>query len=105
MGDIKEVARIGVRDILYFEIASTLALIIGLVVVNVVKPGVGMNIDAGSIDAGAISGYTRTAASQGGTVKFFLDIIPDTLIRQAPRNYNGSDDKVESTPDEVQKRR
>ena len=80
MGDIKEVGRIGVRAIVYFEVASTLALLIGLVVVNVVKPGVGMNIDAGSIDAGAISGYTRTAASQGGTVKSLLDIIPDTLV-------------------------
>ena len=80
MGDIKEVGRIGVRAVLYFEVASTLALVIGLVVVNVVKPGAGMNIDVESIDAGAISGYTRTAASQGGTVKFFLDIIPDTLV-------------------------
>ena len=80
MGDVKEVGRIGVRAILYFEVASTLALVIRLVVVNVVKPGAGMNIDAGSIDAGAISGYTRTATSQGGAVKFFLDIIPDTLV-------------------------
>ena len=80
MGDIKEVGRIGVRAIVYFEVASTLALLIGLVVVNVVKPGVGMNIDAGSIDAGAISGYTRTAAAHGGIVQFFLDIIPDALV-------------------------
>lgn len=55
-------------------------LVIGLVVVNVVQPGVGMNIDPGRIDAGAISGFTKTAESQGGTVQFFLDIIPNTIV-------------------------
>jgi aerobic C4-dicarboxylate transport protein len=80
MGSIKEIGRIGVRALLYFEIVSTLALVIGLVVVNVVRPGVGMNIDAGQIDGSAISGYTRAAESQGGTVQFFLDIIPTTIV-------------------------
>src|SRR3954468_24400118 len=80
MGNIKEVGRIGVRAILYFEIVSTLALVIGLVVVNLVRPGEGMNIDANHIDAGAITGYTRAAASHGGTVAFLLDIIPGTMI-------------------------
>ena len=42
--------------------------------------GVGMNIDPGRIDAGAISGFTKTAESQGGTVQFFLDIIPNTIV-------------------------
>ena len=55
-------------------------LVIGLVVVIVVQPGVGMNIDPGRIDAGAISGFTKTAESQGGTVQFFLDIIPNTIV-------------------------
>lgn len=80
MGNIKEVGRIGVRAILYFEVVSTLALIIGLVVVNVVRPGVGMNIDAGRIDASAITGYTRAAASHSSVAGFFLDIIPNTLF-------------------------
>jgi aerobic C4-dicarboxylate transport protein len=80
MGNIKEVGRIGVRALIYFEIMSTLALVIGLLVVNVVKPGVGMNIDAGRIDAQAISGYTQAAKAQGGTVQFFLDIIPTTFV-------------------------
>jgi aerobic C4-dicarboxylate transport protein len=56
MGNIKEIGRIGVRALLYFEIVSTLALVIGLVVVNIVRPGVGMNIDSTRIDAGSISG-------------------------------------------------
>ena len=54
MGNITEVGRIGVRALIYFEVVSTIALVIGLVVVNVVQPGVGMNIDPGRIDAGAI---------------------------------------------------
>ena len=80
MGNITEVGRIGVRALIYFEVVSTIALVIGLVVVNVVQPGVGMNIDLGRIDAGAISGFTKTAESQGGTVQFFLDIIPNTIV-------------------------
>lgn len=80
MGNIKEVGRIGVRALLYFEIVSTLALVIGLVVVNIVRPGVGMNIDSTRIDAGSISGYTKAAESQGGVVHFFMDIIPTTMV-------------------------
>src|SRR3954453_10830980 len=80
MGNVKEVGRIGVRAILFFEVVATLALVIGLVVVNLVRPGEGMNIDANHIDAGAITGYTRAAASHGGTVAFLLDIIPGTMI-------------------------
>lgn len=80
MGNIKEVGRIGVRALLYFEILSTIALVIGLVVVNIVRPGVGMNIDASHVDASAISGYTKAAQSQGGIVHFFMDIIPTTIV-------------------------
>src|SRR5215217_5330599 len=64
MGNITEVGRIGVRALIDFEVLSTIALVIGLVV-NVVQPGVGMNIDPTRIDAGAISSYTKTAESQG----------------------------------------
>jgi aerobic C4-dicarboxylate transport protein len=80
MGNIKEVGRIGVSALLYFEIMSTIALVIGLVVVNIVRPGVGMNIDASHVDASAISGYTKAAQSQGGIVHFFMDIIPTTIV-------------------------
>jgi aerobic C4-dicarboxylate transport protein len=80
MGNIKEVGRIGVMALLYFEIMSTLALIIGLIVVNVVRPGVGMNIDASHFDASSISAYTKAAASHGGIAQFFMDIIPTTIV-------------------------
>ena len=59
MGNLKEVGRIGVRALIYFEVVSTFALVIGLVVVNVMRPGEGMNIDAAQIDGSAIAGYAR----------------------------------------------
>src|SRR3954452_17329994 len=64
MGNISEVGRIGIRALIYFEVLSTIALVIGLVVVNIVQPGVGMNIDPTRIDAGAISSYTKTAETR-----------------------------------------
>ncbi|WP_434674377.1 C4-dicarboxylate transporter DctA [Pseudomonas sp. R1-15] len=80
MGSIKEVGRIGVKALIYFEILSTIALVVGLVVVNVVKPGVGMNINANSLDGSSISKYSQAASEQGGTVEFFLNIIPQTFV-------------------------
>lgn len=80
MGNIKEVGRIGVKALIYFEILSTIALVVGLIVVNIVKPGVGMNINASALDGSAISKYSQAASEQGGTVDFFLNIIPQTFI-------------------------
>lgn len=80
MGDIKEVGRIGVKALIYFEILSTIALVIGLVVVNIVKPGVGMNINASTLDGSAIGKYSQAAQEQGGTVDFLLNIIPSTFV-------------------------
>ncbi|GHH55077.1 C4-dicarboxylate transporter DctA [[Pseudomonas] boreopolis] len=80
MGNVREVGRIGVKALVYFEVLSTLALVIGLVVVNVMKPGAGMNIDAGHLDQGAISKYVDSASHSGGVVDFFLNIIPATMV-------------------------
>ncbi|WP_053178928.1 C4-dicarboxylate transporter DctA [Pseudomonas kilonensis] len=80
MGSIKEVGRIGVKALIYFEILSTIALVVGLIVVNIVKPGVGMNINASALDGGAISKYSQVASEQGGAIEFFLNIIPQTFI-------------------------
>lgn len=79
MGSIKEVGRIGVKALTYFEIVTTLALVIGLIVVNVVKPGVGMNINSATLDGSAVQKYSQAAEQQGGTVDFFLNIIPHTF--------------------------
>jgi Na+/H+-dicarboxylate symporter len=78
MGNLKEVGRVGIKALVYFEIVSTLALAIGLVVVNVVQPGAGMNIDPSTLDASSLTTYT-TAAKQQDTVSFFMDIIPSSF--------------------------
>ncbi|ODJ90923.1 C4-dicarboxylate transporter DctA [Pseudomonas viridiflava] len=80
MGSIREVGRTGGKALLYFEIVSTLALVIGLVVVNLMKPGEGMNIDVSTLNVDAIKGYAQAAESQGGAVSFFMNIIPTTIV-------------------------
>src|SRR5258706_762660 len=75
MEKMKEVGKAGGLALLYFEVVSTLALIVGLVIVNVVKPGAGMNIDAGSLDTKAIAQYTAPGQLQGVT-DFLLNVIP-----------------------------
>src|SRR4029077_7533091 len=56
-GDLKKVGRTGGLALLYFEVVSTFALILGLLIVNVVRPGAGMNVDVRTLDAGAVSAY------------------------------------------------
>jgi aerobic C4-dicarboxylate transport protein len=80
MSNIKEVGRIGVKSLIYFEVVSTLALVIGLVVVNLMRPGAGMNIDASQINAASISAYVKAADGNHGFVQFLLDIIPTTIV-------------------------
>ena len=77
-GDMKKVGRVGGKALLYFEAVSTLALAIGLIVVNVLRPGDGFNIDPATLDAKAISGYAK-AASEQSTVEFLQHIIPRTF--------------------------
>ena len=79
MEDMKKVGRVGGKALLYFEVVSTLALIIGLLVVNTLKPGVGFNADPASIDTKNIASYTTAAKSQS-TVDFLMNVIPNTLV-------------------------
>jgi aerobic C4-dicarboxylate transport protein len=79
MEDLKRVGRVGIKALIYFEVVTTLALIVGLVIVNVLQPGAGMNVDAKAIDTKSIQIYT-TKAGQQGTVEFFLNIIPATVV-------------------------
>ena len=79
IGDLKAVGRIGVKALVYFEVISTLALIIGLVVVNIVQPGVGINADPASLDTAAVAAYASTAEKLS-TVQFILNIIPTTVV-------------------------
>ncbi|POD95390.1 C4-dicarboxylate transporter DctA [Pectobacterium odoriferum] len=79
MESMKSVGRTGAVALLYFEVVSTIALIIGLVVVNVVQPGVGMNIDPSTLDASAVAVYTQQA-SQQGLIPFLMDVIPASVV-------------------------
>ena len=79
MSDMKKLGRLGVKTLVYFEVVSTMALIIGLVVVNLLKPGAGFNIDPQSLDPQLGQTYAQQAHSMDA-VSFFLNIIPNTLF-------------------------
>lgn len=79
MQSMKSVGKTGGYALLYFEIVSTIALIIGLVVVNVVKPGAGMHIDVNTLNASSVAAYAAAGAQQT-TVGFLLNIIPSTVV-------------------------
>jgi len=79
MEDMKKVGKTGGLALLYFEVVSSIALIVGLIIVNVVKPGVGMNIDPASLDTKAIASYTAPGAMQS-TTDFLLHVIPTTVV-------------------------
>ena len=79
MEDMKKVGKTGGLAILYFEVVSTIALIVGLIIVNVVQPGAGMNIDPASLDAKAIAEYTGPGKMHT-TTEFIMHIIPNTIV-------------------------
>ncbi len=79
MQDMKKIGRVGGKALLYFEVVSSFALVIGLMVVNIIKPGTGMNADVSTLDASALGSYTGAAQSQG-IVSFLLNIIPVTVV-------------------------
>ena len=79
VGEMKDVGRIGLKALIYFEVVSTLALVIGLVVVNVLKPGAGLNFDPATADMRSVAAYT-TASKQLSTTEFLLHVIPDTMV-------------------------
>lgn len=79
VGDMKKVGRVGLKALIYFEIVSTLSLIIGLCVVNWFQPGAGMNVDVGALDTNAVAGYAKQAQSQN-TVEFLMNIIPSSAV-------------------------
>jgi aerobic C4-dicarboxylate transport protein len=78
-GAMREVGRIGLRALVYFEVVSTLALVIGLVVVSVLRPGIGLGITRESLDAGSVAAYA-TASGELSAVQFLLNIIPTSAI-------------------------
>src|SRR5262249_2754229 len=78
-GDMKKVGRVGGKALLYFEVVSTFALVIGLIIVNTLRPGAGFNADPRTLDANAVSDYAKRAAGQS-TGDFILHVIPATFF-------------------------
>ena len=79
MEDMKKVGKTGGLALLYFEVVSTLALIVGLIIVNLVEPGAGMNVNVASLDTKSIAAYTGPG-KMVGTVDFLLNIIPTSVV-------------------------
>ncbi|WP_175844033.1 C4-dicarboxylate transporter DctA [Burkholderia contaminans] len=79
-GDLKKVGRVGLKAVIYFEIMTTLALGIGLVLAWLTRPGVGMNIDLRSLDASSLASYAKNAESLKDTAGYLMKIIPETAI-------------------------
>src|SRR5947209_16992962 len=79
MEDMKKVGRVGGKALLYFEVVSTLALLIGLVVGNVVHPGSGLNVDPATLDPKAVAEYAGQGKAQSVT-EFLVHIIPNTIV-------------------------
>jgi aerobic C4-dicarboxylate transport protein len=81
-GDLKRVGRVGVKALVYFEVVTTIALALGLVLAFVFQPGVGMNVDPKALDAKALGAYAENASklTGGGTVDFLMKLIPNTVV-------------------------
>lgn len=79
MRDMKKVGRVGLKALIYFEIVTTFALVIGLLVVNLWKPGAGLNVDLSTIDTKSIASFTAKAKDQS-TIQFLMEIIPSTVV-------------------------
>ncbi|MFV9511415.1 dicarboxylate/amino acid:cation symporter [Tepidibacillus sp. LV47] len=79
MGDMKKVGRVGLKALIYFEVVTTIALVIGLIVVKIYQPGAGINADVSTMDASAIASYTN-AAKHLSTTEFLMNIIPSNVV-------------------------
>jgi len=81
-GDLKRVGRVGIKALVYFEVMTTIALALGLVVAWLIAPGAGMNVDTHQLDGTALQAYTDNAHSlaSGGTAEFFMKLIPTTVV-------------------------
>jgi aerobic C4-dicarboxylate transport protein len=81
-GDLKRVGRVGVKALIYFEVVTGIALVLGLVLAFVFQPGAGMNVDPKLLDAKAMSAYAENASklTGGGTVEFLMKLIPVTVV-------------------------
>lgn len=81
MGDLKKVGKIGGKALIYFEIVSTIALVIGFIVVHIIKPGINTGIDITKLDTSTVKGFTKQATSEEtGFIPFIMNIIPEHFV-------------------------
>ncbi|WP_307478391.1 C4-dicarboxylate transporter DctP [Cytobacillus purgationiresistens] len=78
MGDMKKVGKVGGKAFIYFEVVTTIALVIGLVVVNLIKPGAGLNFN--ELEQGDVSQYTENAGEQLNWIEFITHIVPSNMV-------------------------
>jgi aerobic C4-dicarboxylate transport protein len=86
MENMKELGRVGARALIYFEVLSTFALGLGLLAVNLVGPGAGMNVDPATLDTKAIASYTAPSAKPAGFVDFLLNMVPTSIVDALAKN-------------------
>jgi len=79
MSDMKKVGRVGGKALLYFEVVSTAALAVGLIMMKIAQPGRGLNVDPTTLDAKSVASYAK-AASEQSTTEFILHIVPKTFV-------------------------
>src|SRR6516225_11838263 len=79
-GDLRKVGRVGLKAVVYFEVLTTIALALGVVLAYGFAPGLGMNIDPSKLDPKAMAAYTQHVGQVTGTVDFLLRIIPTTVV-------------------------
>jgi aerobic C4-dicarboxylate transport protein len=79
VGDLKKVGRVGIKALLYFEVVSTLALLLGVLIAHLVHPGVGLNLDPASLDSNRVATFVNRAR-EAGVVPFLVNIIPRTAV-------------------------
>jgi aerobic C4-dicarboxylate transport protein len=80
VGDMRKVGRVAIKALIYFEVITSLALVLGLVTINLLQPGVGMNIDAASLHSSSVDAYVTTARHFASTSEFLLNVIPKTMV-------------------------
>ncbi|HEY1413601.1 MAG TPA: cation:dicarboxylase symporter family transporter, partial [Rhodopila sp.] len=78
LSDAKEVGRIGIKAIIYFEVMTTIAMFIGLIVAHVIQPGAGLNVNPATLDGKAVATYVN--APHQDVVSFLMNIIPNTVV-------------------------
>ena len=80
MEDMKTAGRVGIKALVYFEVVTTISLILGLVIINLVKPGADMHVNPATLDSSGVQSYIKQGQEPGGIVNFLLHIIPDNLV-------------------------